>query len=339
MAYRFIVAALPNVSPVSPASGHTLHVGPYVAQFTEYALPAGQTMPGGVTPGPDGAVWFTFAGGIDRLTGSGTIAPFIPPASIGDIMAPIASFAGALWYGADSPPLPQMPTQYLVRQPVSGVAQTTSSLPAEAGLTAMTTGGGGLYASFINPVVGGVLAFDAAGTGSTIATLPFNYDTFGIAYGPDNKLYVTATGDLATPDSAVFVLSKTGAMLRTIALPSGSFPGGIASGDGALWVTERGINSIARITTAGSVTQFTLPTPNAGPLQITAGSDGAMWFTENSADAIGRISAGGTVTEYTLPTRDAQPYGIASCPHSCQNAHGRIWVTENAAAKIAKFEF
>lgn len=59
-----------------------------------------------------------------------------------------------------------------------------------------------------------------------------------------------------------------------------SFPNGIGVGpDGALWFTQKVQSEVGRITTAGSITEFSLapaPVPNAG---ITTGSDGNLWIT------------------------------------------------------------
>src|SRR5215470_6202309 len=47
---------------------------------------------------------------------------------------------------------------------------------------------------------------------------------------------------------------------------SNAYLGGMASGpDGNLWVAEFDANKIARVTTAGVVTEFDVPTANAGP--------------------------------------------------------------------------
>ena len=87
-------------------------------------------------------------------------------------------------------------------------------------------------------------------------------------------------------------------------------PQGIATGpDGNLWFTENGSGQIGRVTPAGVVTEFTLPTvpPPAGspggapaepqrPEAIVAGPDGALWFTTSGA-LIGRIGTDGTITE------------------------------------------
>jgi streptogramin lyase len=98
----------------------------------------------------------------------------------------------------------------------------------------------------------------------------------------------------------------------TLREPEGSEPIAIAQGpDGALWFTESQGEKIGRITTAGKITTYNVPTRNAVPYGITAGPDGALWFTENNADKVGRITTAGQFTEYKIPTSGvAFPLGI-----------------------------
>jgi virginiamycin B lyase len=49
---------------------------------------------------------------------------------------------------------------------------------------------------------------------------------------------------------------------------------------------------LGRITTAGQVAEFPLPTDNSNPGEITRGSDGNLWFTESGANQIGHITPG-----------------------------------------------
>jgi virginiamycin B lyase len=61
---------------------------------------------------------------------------------------------------------------------------------------------------------------------------------------------------------------------------------GITAGpDGNLWFTEYGGNKIGRITTAGVITEFPIPTDDSEPWGITSGPDGNLWFTEFPHDA------------------------------------------------------
>jgi hypothetical protein len=48
--------------------------------------------------------------------------------------------------------------------------------------------------------------------------------------------------------------------------------------------------NIGRITTAGVITEFTIPTVNSDPYGIVIGSDGALWFAANGSNQIGRLA-------------------------------------------------
>ena len=52
--------------------------------------------------------------------------------------------------------------------------------------------------------------------------------------------------------------------------------------DGALWVTDRSLDQVIRVTTEGKQTPYQL-TVGSFPTDIVAGSDGALWFTEADA--------------------------------------------------------
>jgi hypothetical protein len=120
---------------------------------------------------------------------------------------------------------------------------------------------------------------------------------------------------------------------------SGNNPltGPITAGpDGAMWFTESAgftCVQIGRITTAGVITQFPIPTAASSPTGITAGSDGALWFTEISplfGSKIGRITTAGTLTEFPIPTSKSQPLGITAGPD------GALWFTEFNGNKIGR---
>jgi uncharacterized protein (TIGR03437 family) len=107
---------------------------------------------------------------------------------------------------------------------------------------------------------------------------------------------------------------------------------GIAAGpDGAMWFSGRG--NIGRITTAGVVTSYPLPTSGAGAAGIAAGPDGAMWFTEysnNTLAKIGRITTSGVFTEYALPNPASEPTTITAGPD------GALWFIEAATTNIGR---
>jgi|GEM_PF-5934600 len=83
----------------------------------------------------------------------------------------------------------------------------------------------------------------------------------------------------------------TAGAVTEFTVSSGSTPRAIvAAPDGNLYFAEFGSGKIAQITTAGVVTEVTIPTPNSGPVGLAAGADGNIWFTESNANKIGKIS-------------------------------------------------
>lgn len=84
-----------------------------------------------------------------------------------------------------------------------------------------------------------------------------------------------------------------------------------------MWFTEFDadrIGRIGRISRAGALTQFRVPTPKAGPYQIAAGPQRTMWFTEYNPTMIGRVSADGRITEFRLPRPTYRGTGITGSP-------------------------
>src|SRR5262249_54677988 len=61
--------------------------------------------------------------------------------------------------------------------------------------------------------------------------------------------------------------------------------------DGKLWfgAANATLGQIGRMTTAGVVTFFTVPTFNPSPYGITAGPDSNIWFTDTTGNHIGRL--------------------------------------------------
>jgi serine/threonine protein kinase/sugar lactone lactonase YvrE len=106
--------------------------------------------------------------------------------------------------------------------------------------------------------------------------------------------------------------------------------GDIAAGpDGAIWFENTGIDKIGRITPQGTITLFALPTTYSGVYGITAGPDGAIWFI-GGQDKIVRITTQGTTTEFNISTKDSVITGITAGPD------GALWFTEGAGNKIGR---
>src|SRR3954470_14109480 len=113
-----------------------------------------------------------------------------------------------------------------------------------------------------------------------------------------------------------------------------------AGSDGALWFTERRGEAIGRITTAGTVTEFPVPTSMDNPLPdpqgIVAGPDGALWFTEQGGDAISRVTTDGAFSRYTLPGYATREGGSKGPSAITTGPDGALWFLETAPAAIGR---
>ena len=156
-----------------------------------------------------------------------------------------------------------------------------------------------------------------------------------ITTGPDGNLWFTESAA-----NNVAVADTTGNVLDEIDLTvAPACDGGICSpfdivvgSDGNLWVTLRHGDQIARITPAGVLTKFDVPScADCSPYGITAGPDGNLWFTTNEDDLVRTIDTSGTFgPTFTPPTADSGPQTIVTGPD------GNLWVLEGDALQVAR---
>ncbi len=132
-----------------------------------------------------------------------------------------------------------------------------------------------------------------------------------------------------------FAGNKIGRMTGTGAVtefPNGSGPNSITFSGADFWFTEGLGGRIGRITSAGIITYFQIPTPSAGPNDITPAPDGTgnLWFTMGFANKIGRITGAGVITEFPIPTTLSNPAGISP------GSDAALWFAEVNANKIGR---
>ncbi|HEV2035447.1 MAG TPA: hypothetical protein VGU71_14855 [Candidatus Dormibacteraeota bacterium] len=164
--------------------------------------------------------------------------------------------------------------------------------------------------------------------------VPNQLGLLGITAGPDGNIWMTANrGGQGSPDW-ILRISRTGDVTKFHAGTNagggfGTGPEGITAGpDGNIWFTEFWTGRIGRMTPAGVLTEFKIPTPDSNPRGITAGPDGNLWFTESSLNrpAIARIRPTGEIVEYPLfgGSMDNQlnPTAVVAGPD------GNVWFTE-----------
>jgi len=117
--------------------------------------------------------------------------------------------------------------------------------------------------------------------------------------------------------------------LSEIPVPTtGSGPWGIALGS-EVWFTEFIAGKIGRYDpVTGLLTEYTIPTHDSGPREITVAGDGTAWFTEFNVGKIGHITQAGAITEFATGSADSGPLGIAA------GSAGEIWFTEQRAGRV-----
>jgi virginiamycin B lyase len=178
--------------------------------FTTYSTPGGSA---DITVGPDGALWFIeeFASKIGRITTGGAITEYLLPPS------PPNTTCG---YTCSS-------AQGMAAGPDDALWFTESDLNAIGRIT-----GGGVYTQYLIP-----------------SSMP---QPWAIAAGPDGALWFTElSGNKIGRITTAGLVTE-----YPVPTPNGGPTGIAVGSDGALWFTEFSAQKIGRITTARVFTEF-----------------------------------------------------------------------------------
>ena len=308
-------------------------------QITEYRVPTTLANPRGIAAGPDGNLWFTEydAHQIGRITPAGQITEYRIPTGTADPFGIAAGPDGNVWF-----------TEYYpgnIGRILTGAPAASAIAPAVTGSPRrgdQVTCGGEQWADW----AGRQPVLDAPS--ATPPGVQWLLDGAPIA-GATTRTYTLVGGEegdeLACTVAAFYpvldvTVSATSAGVTVLPpagptpvreFPAGAATSGIAAGqDGNLWFTEFNGNAIGRITPAGEITRYPVPTSGGKPDGISAGPDGNLWFAEYGGDKIGRITPAGQITEYSVPTANSDPSGIAIGPD------GNLWFTEPGGDQIGR---
>jgi streptogramin lyase len=138
-------------------------------------------------------------------------------------------------------------------------------------------------------------------------------DASGITAGPDGNVWFADSNCR----SAIGKVTP-GGIVREYQISSNprSYPQGITAGpDGNLWFTEPYVSKIGRITTDGSIKEFSIPL-EAG--SIVTGPDGALWFTgsyRGRPGVIARMTTAGAITnQFHIPGLVSGPSALTVGP-------------------------
>jgi streptogramin lyase len=87
---------------------------------------------------------------------------------------------------------------------------------------------------------------------------------------------------------------------------------------------------VGRLTPAGVMTLWAVPTAGAELEEINLDPFGNLWFAEQNTNIVGKLNPfANAITEYTSPTPNSRPAGVLAAPD------GTIWFSEHDVNKIA----
>ncbi len=169
-------------------------------------------------------------------------------------------------------------------------------------------------------------------TRSLLRRDPRTGDSSGAAFTlPAGLPVVVATGQggvwvaLRGPDQVVRLNPQTGAIDRTVPIPTGVQD--MAVGEGAVWVVERRHRGVVRVDTASGATKV-IPVGDA-PRGIAVGN-GFVWVCNSGDDTITRISPDTRRTRGTFRVGDT-PTGI-------DVGGGSVWVTNKFGGSVTRID-
>ncbi len=163
---------------------------------------------------------------------------------------------------------------------------------------------------------------------TTITEFSAGLGPVGLAAGADGNVWWV---DFPNPGMIGSITPSGTPSTFTSGLTRDGAPTAITAGPGGLWFTLDGKNTIGRITTGGTITQF-LGAAADHPMGIAAGPDGNLWYVATGHHgAVVRMTPTGTTTQFTAGlTSDGAPQSIALGPD------GNMWFTEPAKKLVGR---
>jgi virginiamycin B lyase len=286
----------------------------------------------GLTPGPDGNVWFADPGGngtvseIGEISPGGTVSEFALPS--GGITRSLATGPeGDIWFTDEgTKKIGRLVPCSLPCTPA--ITEFSSGLITEASPFWIARGPNGDMWFTDHGTTNAIGEVSPSG-GITEFSVEPGVDPNFITAGPDGNVWFTDVG--STPGVvrvAPCTLPCTPTMTefgKANGLDAGGLPELITAGpDGNLWFTDQGSPvAIGQITPAGAITEFGESRgleKKSTPAFIAPGPEGDIWFTDDGEPkAVGRITPAGAVTEFALKSEKEFPDGIVA------GADGNMW--------------
>jgi virginiamycin B lyase len=284
-----------------------------------------------IIAGPKGNFWFTDStnNAIGEVTPNGKVTEFpLPVHNVDDgsgTLSPddpdptniVVGSDGNLWFAESG-------VDRIGRITPSGVITEFHTPTADSNPTGMALGADGDI-WFGESGTGGIgkIAPNGKITEFSLLSYTINYGD-SIAEGPDGNIWFLAND--SSYNGAIGSISPIGKLQF---LPLDYDGSSIASADGALWVADG--NSIDRVTTDGTTTNFPLPDSNynyVGSLRV--GTDGNLYFPLSGDASFGKITSAGDITEYPLPNSGTDADGnTIDIADLVQAPDGRFWFVDS----------
>ncbi|HTX58979.1 MAG TPA: hypothetical protein VMH02_04815 [Verrucomicrobiae bacterium] len=254
-------------------------------QISEYSVPGagdGTGDPAGIYAGPDGNLWWSAYAGSDtaigKMTTAGAPTQYQTPALSGTGVQNItAGPDGTMWF-VDTSRIGHIATDG------TGVTLYSTGLSGSEPSGIALGPDGNLWFTEHGSALIGKITTD--GTITEFTTPNASSFPWGITAGPDGNMWFAECGPYDAAGGAIGKIptnATSGAQIVEYSTGMTGFnPTDITTGpDGALWYTYFNSKLIGRITTGGTITEYSVATSDPSPLLwgISAGPNDTLWFT------------------------------------------------------------
>jgi len=165
-----------------------------------------------------------------------------------------------------------------------------------------------------------------------------------LAAGPDGNVWFSEFNA-----NKIGRITPAGAVTEFDLPRPNSGPGDITAGaDGHMWFVELAGtmdgrrpdgNRVGRITMAGEITEFRIPSAGGSPINIAVGPDRNVWYTKGAA--LGRVTSDGAITELAIAAGEARAVGLSagSDRQPPERLTNRLWFTDGINNRLAYLAF
>ncbi len=159
-----------------------------------------------------------------------------------------------------------------------------------------------------------------------ITKITLGYYTQGIAFTP-GAIWVAYNDERKNQNFGIFrVDPNTNQMVTSVR--TGKEAAGVAAGEGAVWISNFGENSVSRVDPETNRVTATIAV-GKNPFELDVG-EGSVWVTDASSNAVSRIDPKANAVIATIPV-GKRPLGIAV-------GGGFVWVANGKGKSVSRID-